>query len=67
MPDHEGERRTAVFRFYGELNDFLPEAKRKERLSYSFRGTPSVKDAIEAQGVPGTLPSLRPGDRWWPS
>ncbi|MBD3345417.1 MAG: hypothetical protein GF401_10185 [Chitinivibrionales bacterium] len=44
----------ATFRFYEELNDFLPEEKRKRRIYYVFTGKPSVKDAIEAQGVPHT-------------
>ena len=43
---------TVSFRFYEELNDFLPAARRKIQFSYSFRGNPSVKDAIEAIGVP---------------
>jgi uncharacterized protein with PIN domain len=43
---------VAHFRFYEELNDFLPPAKRKREFGYSFRGTTSVKHAIEAIGVP---------------
>jgi uncharacterized protein with PIN domain len=42
----------AWFRFYEELNDFLPSSKRKKSFAYSFNGNPSVKDAIEAIGVP---------------
>ena len=42
----------AWFRFYEELNEFLPSVKRKQLFSYSFNGNPSVKDAIEALGVP---------------
>jgi uncharacterized protein with PIN domain len=42
----------AWFRFYEELNDFLPARKKKISFDYSFNGNPSVKDAIEAQGVP---------------
>jgi uncharacterized protein with PIN domain len=42
----------AIFRFYEELNDFLPESKKKKDLLYTFDGKPSIKDAIEAQGVP---------------
>jgi uncharacterized protein len=42
----------AYFRFYEELNDFLPLAKRKKLFSYEFYGNPSVKDSIEAIGVP---------------
>jgi uncharacterized protein with PIN domain len=42
----------AYFRFYEELNDFLPQARRKIRFVYNFAGNPSIKDAIEAIGVP---------------
>jgi uncharacterized protein len=45
---------TAEFRFYEELNDFLPREKRKRALRHRFTGTPSVKDTIEAIGVPHT-------------
>ena len=44
----------AWFRFYEELNEFLPEGKRKRRIPYSFNGRQSVKDAIEALGIPHT-------------
>ena len=46
MPKH------ATFRFYEELNDFLPRGKRKKPFRYEFEGGPSVKDAVEAIGVP---------------
>lgn len=42
----------ARFRFYAELNDFLPAARRQREVAYDFDGSPSVKDAIEAQGIP---------------
>jgi uncharacterized protein with PIN domain len=42
----------AWFRFYAELNDFLPRERRGGDALYAFDGTPSVKDAIESQGVP---------------
>jgi uncharacterized protein with PIN domain len=42
------------FRFYQELNDFLATARRGCAFLYRFRGTPAVKDAIEAIGVPHT-------------
>jgi hypothetical protein len=42
----------ACFRFYEELNDFLPPEQRKVPFSWSFHGNPSVKFAIEAMGVP---------------
>jgi len=44
----------ATFRFYEELNDFLPEEVRRRDVAYRFRGHPSVKDSIEAIGVPHT-------------
>lgn len=45
---------NARFRFYEELNDFLPTHRRKRDFSYSFTGKPSIKDAIEAIGIPHT-------------
>lgn len=44
----------AEFRFYEELNDFLPAAKRKVVFKYYFTYRQSIKDAIEALGVPHT-------------
>ncbi|MBN1433214.1 Mut7-C ubiquitin/RNAse domain-containing protein [Candidatus Fermentibacterales bacterium] len=44
----------ASFRFFGELNDFLPPDERQRPLLRSFRGRPSVKHMIEALGVPHT-------------
>ena len=41
----------AYFRFYEELNDFLPAGKRKRLFPYEFSGNPSVKDAIGSIGV----------------
>lgn len=41
-----------TIRFYEELNDFLPEPKKKIRFEYGFFGRTSVKDLIEAIGVP---------------
>ena len=46
--------KKAMFRFYAELNDFLPDQKRYTSFEYRFSGKPSVKDAIEAIGVPHT-------------
>lgn len=45
---------SAVFRFYEELNDFLPPHRRKRDHCYSFNGHPAIKDAIESQRVPHT-------------
>ncbi len=44
--------KCATFRFYEELNDFLPKSQRKCPFSYHFTGKPAVKDAIETLGVP---------------
>lgn len=45
---------SAEFRFYEELNDFLAPERRRTNFAYSVAGTRSVKDAIEAIGVPHT-------------
>lgn len=42
----------AHFRFYAELNDFLPAAKRQVGFVHSFEGRVSIKHLIEALGVP---------------
>ena len=42
------------FRFYAELNDFLPQNKKYKSFTYTFSGSPSIKDSIEAVGVPHT-------------
>ena len=47
-------KKRVQFRFYEELNDFLPPDKRKKDFTYEFTGKPSIKDAIEALGVPHT-------------
>lgn len=44
--------KTATFRFYAELNYFLPAERRGGEFEYTFSGSPAVKDAIEALGVP---------------
>jgi uncharacterized protein with PIN domain len=52
----EGSFRNAMsvawFRFYEELNDFLPASRRKQSFPFTFMGSPSVKDVIESLGVP---------------
>jgi uncharacterized protein with PIN domain len=40
------------FRFYEELNDFLPLEKRKIRFEHIYLDRTSVKDMIESVGVP---------------
>ena len=44
--------KEAYFRYYEELNDFLPKEKRKKIFSYYFRDSLSIKSAIVNQGVP---------------
>lgn len=46
--------KNITIRFYEELNDFLPPKKKKVRFNYEFSGRESVKDLIEAIGVPHT-------------
>ncbi len=43
-----------ILRFYEELNDFLPEARRKRPFAYPIKPTQSVKHLIENLGVPHT-------------
>ena len=52
--NHGPKVRTSYFRFYEELNDFLPPEFIKIVYPYSFNGTPSVKNSIEAIGIPHT-------------
>jgi uncharacterized protein with PIN domain len=42
----------ATFRFYEELNDFLPSERRKVDFEHCFERRASVKDVIESLGVP---------------
>ncbi len=46
--------RQAQFRFYSELNDFLPAESQSVTVSYLFLGNPAIKDSFEALGVPHT-------------
>lgn len=52
--DHFPILRTSFFRFYEELNEFLPKEKIKKKFPVSFTGKPSVKNTIEMLGVPHT-------------
>ena len=38
--------------FHDTLNDFLPATKKYKWINYSFTGSPALKDAIEALGIP---------------
>jgi uncharacterized protein with PIN domain/sulfur carrier protein ThiS len=41
-------------RFYEELNDFLPDTKKKKRYKIGISARQTVKDLIESQGIPHT-------------
>jgi uncharacterized protein len=45
---------AARFRFYAELNDFLPAENRGKELTRDFGVSGSVKDFVESFGVPHT-------------
>ncbi len=76
-PSNQNIIQSAKFRFYAELNDFLDPGRRQKTFTYIFKGSPAIKDAIEAIGVPHTAVDiilvngnsvgfdyrLRPGDR----
>jgi len=50
---------TATFRFYADLNDFLPPQRRQVAFAYPVHdGNQSVKHLIEALGIPHTEVSL---------
>ena len=43
---------TVYFRLYEELNDYLPEERRKRTFSLSLKGPTTVEEAICFLGVP---------------
>jgi len=45
---------VATFRFYAELGEFLPRQWRQRDIVHTFREPASIKDRIEALGVPHT-------------
>jgi len=55
---HERLQRSAEFRFYEELNDFLPAGRRKVSFMQVFHGSPAVRDVIQAIGVPHSAVDL---------
>ena len=48
----------ANLQFFETLNDFLPAQRQHTRFSHRFEGAPSVKDMVEALGVPHTEVAL---------
>jgi len=55
---HPRKIHFAEFRFYAKLNDFLPADQHKTSFSTRFFGKPSVKDLIQAIGMPHTAIDL---------
>jgi uncharacterized protein with PIN domain len=49
---------TATFRFYGELNDFLPPVRRQRSFASPCAQNATTKHMIEALGVPHTEVAL---------
>ena len=45
---------TACFRFYAELNYFLPRHKKQKSFYFDFPGHSSIKQVIESLGIPHT-------------
>ncbi|WP_040005825.1 Mut7-C RNAse domain-containing protein [Fibrisoma limi] len=43
---------SATFRFYGSLNDFLPNNRQQVSFTHNVGGRVSVKDVVESLGVP---------------
>ena len=41
-----------TFRFYEELNDYLPEKIRKKEFTYPFEKPTPVRELIESLGIP---------------
>ena len=46
--------KTINIRFYEELNDFIPVARKKLAFQHSFSGNMTIKDVVESLGVPHT-------------
>lgn len=46
--------KSVNLRFYEELNDFLPDDRKKIKFEHQFIDRTSVKDLIESFGVPHT-------------
>lgn len=49
---------TASFRFHGELTEFLPRERRELAFAYACARAATLKNAIEALGVPHTEAAL---------
>jgi sulfur carrier protein ThiS len=45
-------QKIVMFRFYEELNDYLPEKARKKELRFDLNGPTTVRKAIASLGIP---------------
>lgn len=52
MVQADENKKTAIIRLYGSLNDFIPHNLRQRSLICYFKGNPNIKDTIESVGVP---------------
>lgn len=52
VPNRGSGTRRAWLRFYGGLNDHLPESARQRAVAMRFDVPPTVKAAVEAFGIP---------------
>ena len=43
---------TGYFRFYEELNEYLPVEKRKDRFAHTFKHLSAVGSVLESMGIP---------------
>lgn len=50
--------KKVIIRFYAELNDFLPVAKKQSDIEYCFKGMITTREAIESLGVPHSAVDL---------
>ena len=53
-PSKVPETRNVIFHFYGDLKRFLSADRQDKSFVYHVKGCPSIKDTIEALGVPHT-------------
>jgi len=68
MPSSDSHSRVSheiEIRFYAELNDFLPSKRFQRAFRFTFHGTPSVKDTIEAIGALARYLRLLGFDTTW--
>ena len=48
------EIKDIIFSFHGDLKRFLSDGRQKKGFTYRVKGRPTIKDTIEALGVPHT-------------